>query len=184
MGKFDKISEQLKNGAVGLLPTDTIYGLSCLALDEMAVGRIYQLKERNSRKPCIILLAGADQAAVIGIDPAKLQPATKHWPAALTVIVPAPAAPQFLTRGTKSLAVRVPADKELRQLLEQTGPLVSSSANLEGQTPARTAADARRYFGDNIDFYIDAGEMSSEPSTIAKIVDGKLEVIRPGAYKI
>jgi L-threonylcarbamoyladenylate synthase len=82
------------------------------------------------------------------------------------------------------LAVRVPDNFELRNLIKKTGPIVSTSANLRGQEPAKTVKEARKYFGDRLDFYVDAGHLDSQPSTLVKIENNKLKVVRQGAYEI
>jgi L-threonylcarbamoyladenylate synthase len=84
-----------------------------------------------------------------------------------------------------SLAIRLPADKDLQELLKRTGPLLTSSANLPGESPATNIAEARQYFGDKVDFYIDGGDLSNrQPSTIIRIIDDAIEVVRPGAVKL
>jgi L-threonylcarbamoyladenylate synthase len=84
-----------------------------------------------------------------------------------------------------SLAVRIPADAKLRKLLEQTGPLLTTSANLPDQPPAADIKQAKAYFGDKIDFYEDGGDLSGrQPSTLIRIIDDAIEVLRPGAVKI
>lgn len=179
---FDLV-ERFKNGAVGLLPSDTVYGISCLALNEDAVARVYKLKDRDYVKPLIILLADNDQAGMLGLNTEDLEPARKYWPAPLTVIVPASkVTPRYLHRGTGTLAVRVPDKAELRDFIRRVGPIVSTSANPQGKKPARNPNEAKKYFGEELDFYIDAGVLQAQPSTIVKLKDGKLKPIRKGAF--
>jgi L-threonylcarbamoyladenylate synthase len=82
------------------------------------------------------------------------------------------------------LAFRMPKKPSLAKLLKKTGPLISSSANPQGKKPARTITEARRYFGDRVDFYLNAGKMNSLPSTLVEIKNGQLNVLRKGAVKI
>jgi L-threonylcarbamoyladenylate synthase len=183
--RFDeKVIELLQAGGVGLVPTDTVYGLSALALSQQSVEKIFNLKERDDGKPCIILIGNINQAGEIGIDPAKLEPVKDYWPAALTFIAPAPNAPEYLHRGMQSLGVRIPKDDSLRELLSKLGPLVSTSANLQNEPVAHNTEFARKYFGEKLDFYVDGGELNGDPSTIAKITDGKLEILRQGAWQM
>lgn len=185
MNSYREVADLLGQGAVGLLPSDTIYGLSCAALNESAVERIYRLKGRDYDKPMIILLSDIEQARRVGVDLAELEPVRHFWPAPLTVIVKASKqAPAFLHRGSHQLAVRVPDDERLRKLIRQTGPLVSTSANPQGQEPAETLEQAKYYFGDRLDFYIDAGEIKTSPSTLVRIENSKLNVVRQGAYQL
>jgi L-threonylcarbamoyladenylate synthase len=84
-----------------------------------------------------------------------------------------------------AIAVRIPKNKALIKLLEQTGPLLTTSANLPGDKPAGTIADAQKIFGSKIDTYIDGGDLSDrKPSTVIRIVDDAVEIIRQGAVLI
>ena len=82
------------------------------------------------------------------------------------------------------MAFRLPDNHLLRSLIKQTGPLVAPSANLEGQAEAKTIAAAKKYFGDKIDFYLDAGTKESLPSTLIKIENDKIIVLRKGAVDV
>ena len=180
----DKIVELLQYGGVGLLPTDTIYGLSGLALDEQAVRRIDKLKGRDSNKPFIVLISNIKMLDLLSISLNQVEAVKPYWPGALSVIFPAPAAPGWLQRGTGSLAVRLPDNRKLRDLITQIGPLISTSANIKGAELAASADEAQEIFRGQLDFYVDFGELDNQPSTLAAVKNGKLKVIRPGAVKI
>jgi len=179
----DKIAKLLQNGGVGFMPTDTIYGLSCRALDQSAVKRLHQVKNRDSR-PFIILISSINQLHELGLIAGDFGPALGYWPGKLSVIGKADRAPEYLHMGTKTLAVRQPDYPELLGLINKTGPLVSTSANLSGQEPAHSLADAQKIFGDKLDFYVDVGPIDAQPSTIVKTSFAKLKVIRQGEVKI
>lgn len=101
------------------------------------------------------------------------------------MIIPCGAELAYLHLGVSSLAVRIPDDKVLLELLERTGPLLTSSANLPDQPVSSNIAEARNYFGDNVDFYVDGGDLSDhQPSTIIRIIDDAIEIIREGAVII
>ncbi len=175
----------LKKGAIGLLPSDTIYGLSCSVLNKTEVERIYELKGRDYDKPLIILLTGIEQAKELGLDPKELEPVRKYWPASLSVVAPAGAdTPEFLHRGTKTLAVRIPNIPALRELMRKVGPLVSTSANVQGERPGNNVAEAKKVFGDKLDFYVDGGQSSGQPSTLAEVKGGQLKVLRQGSFRL
>jgi L-threonylcarbamoyladenylate synthase len=171
----------LNDGGVGVLATDTLYGLVARALDEAAIERIYRLKGRRPDKPLIILICRPEEVRLFGVDldnPTKKE-LMKHWPGPVSIILPCPSHKfNYLHRGTNSLAFRLPAKPSLRRLLKQTGPLVAPSANPEGQTPASSIPQARRYFGEAVDFY-QSGRVSGRPSQVVRLADGKLKVLRP-----
>lgn len=153
-----EVVELLRRGGIGVLRTDTLYGIVARADDEGAVEKLYQVRKRDAHKPCIILVADKSQL----VDPLEEKVAEfvdHYWPGPISIIINAPSAPEYLTRGGHTLAYRVPADDELIDLLYQTGPLVAPSANLQGEEPARTIEQAKKYFGSAVDFYIDSGEV-------------------------
>lgn len=173
-----------KAGSVGVIPTDTVYGLAARASDRLAVGRIYDLKDRDS-KPGTIIASDIEQLVDLGLKRRYLKAVSDYWPAPLSVIIPCGEDLSYLHLGKSGLAVRLPDDKYLIELLTAVGPLLTSSANLAGAEPAATLDQAKKYFGDKVDFYIDGGDLSSrQPSTIVRVVDDAIEVIRPGAFKI
>jgi len=173
----------LKSGGVGVLPTDTIYGIVGSALSKKSVIRIYKLRKRNPKKPLIILINTLKDLDYFGI---KLDRKTKKilhmlWPGPISVILDCPSRKfAYLHRGTKTLAFRLSKQKNLQNLIQQTGPLVAPSANWEGHPPAKTTREAKNYFGTNADFYIDAGKLDSLPSTLVRIKKGKIEMLREG----
>ena len=179
-----RIIKLLKNGAVGFMPSDTIYGLSCRALDEPAVKRLHALKDRGAHKPFIVLISDMKMLDLLSISYNEVITAEKYWPGPLNLICRAPAAPGWLSLDTQSLAIRIPANKELQKLIRQTGPLVSTSANPGGKPPASSVAAAKKYFGDKLDFYVDIGEVETVPSTLVKVENGKLVVVREGTVKL
>lgn len=183
---FDEAVRQLqRSGAVGVIPTDTVYGLAGRAADQAAVKRLYELKKRDD-KPGTLIAADITQLEELGLKHRYLKAVEQFWPGAVSVVIPASdPALAYLHRGKMSLAVRIPKDRGLQALLKQTGPLLTSSANHPGEPVAGTAKQARNYFGKDVDFYVDGGDLSArEPSTIIRIVDDAVEVLRPGAVKI
>lgn len=179
--KIINIAEMLAHGGVGVMPTDTIYGIVGLALDKKAVERIYRLRKRDPKKPMIILISDIKDLKSFGM---KIGRRTKKilknvWPGKVSVILPCSAGKfSYLHRGTKTLAFRLPKPLWLSRFLKTTGPLVAPSANLEGKPPAKTVGDAKRYFADKVDFYADTGRLHSKPSKLVKIERGKIVVVR------
>lgn len=178
----DTAQKLLQPGAVGVIPTDTVYGLVARAQDEAAVARLYALKHRD-HKPGTIIAANIDQLVALGIKRRYLTAVEQFWPGAVSVEIPH--AVTYLHQGTGRQAFRIPDNKELQELLLQVGPLQTTSANDPGEPPANTVQEAQQYFGDRVDFYVDGGDMSANlPSTIVRIIDDAIEVIRQGAVDI
>jgi L-threonylcarbamoyladenylate synthase len=180
----DRIVELLKNGAVGLLPSDTIYGLSAVALNKDAVERVHELKGRDGNKPLIVLIANIKQLKELGLSKEQSELVENYWPAALSVIFESGNVPAWLELGSSSLAVRMPDNQELRDLIAKTGPIVSTSANLQGKKPAASVKEAKNYFNEHLDFYVDIGELNGEPSTLVLIENDQLKIVRQGSYNL
>jgi len=172
---------------IGILATDTMYGIVGSAFDKEAVERIYRLRKRNLKKPMIILIGAVNDLKKFGIvtTPAIKKILKKVWPGRVSVVLPCPPKKfAYLHRGTKTLAFRLPKPHWLRGLLMKTGPLVAPSANIQGKPPAQTMRAARKYFGSTLDFYVDAGRLDSKPSTLISINHGRTVVLREGAVKV
>lgn len=180
------VSEQiLKPSSIGVIATDTVYGVVAKASDQTAIERLYALKKRDD-KPGTLIAANTEQLEELGLKHRYLKAVEQFWPGAVSVIIPS-SDPKlaYLHRGKMSLAVRIPDDKKLQKLLEETGPLLTSSANHSGKPTANTIKQAHDYFGDQVDFYEDGGDLSNrEASTIIRIIDDAVEVIRQGSVKI
>lgn len=171
-------------GAIAVIPTDTVYGVVARANDQVAVKRLYALKHRE-HKPGTIIAASIAQLEALGLKRRYLKAVEHYWPGPLSVVIPCGPDLQYLHDGKYSLAVRLPKHAELQQLLEQTGPLLTSSANEPGQPTATTIDEAKEYFHDQVDAYVDGGDLSqNQPSTIIRIVDDAIEVLRQGAIHI
>lgn len=181
------IASVLKEGGVGVLATDTLYGLVGSAQNKKTVERIYTLRRRNKGKPMIILISQLSDLQKFSV---KLNQTTKTtisylWPGKVSIILTCPDKKfQYLHRGKQTLAFRLPKSQKLVKLIRKTGPLVAPSANIEGEKPALTISEAKKYFGNKIDFYQNSGKKVSQPSTLVEIKNQKLSVLRQGAVKI
>ncbi|MDD5397190.1 MAG: L-threonylcarbamoyladenylate synthase [Candidatus Moranbacteria bacterium] len=182
------ISPILLAGGIGVLPTDTLYGVVGSALNKKTVGRIFELRQRESDKPMIILIASLVDLKKFGIVPSPLQKKMLNvfWPGKISVVLECQSKKfKHLHRGKNTLAFRIPADAELQKLLKKVGPLVAPSANMSGKKPATTYSEAREYFSDNVDFYVDCGKLKSKPSTLIEMdKNGEITILRQGAVKI
>jgi L-threonylcarbamoyladenylate synthase len=172
---------------VGVIPTDTIYGVAASAWSKTAMERAYKIMKRSPRKPFIILISSIKDLALFNIklDSETRKILEKIWPGKVSIVLPVPSKKfEYLHRGAKTLAFRLPKKPSLLKFLKKTGPLISSSANPEGEKPAETIAQARKYFGDEIDFYISAGKLASEPSTLLKVKNGRICIMRQGSFQV
>ncbi|MDO8524557.1 MAG: L-threonylcarbamoyladenylate synthase [bacterium] len=188
--KIDKnIVKILKSGGVGILPTDTLYGLVGSALNKKAVERIYEIKKRGEAKPFIILIFKIKDLKLFGAEVGKKEKAIlkRYWPGQVSVILDCPSLPKemsYLQPLNNTLAFRCPKEKWLYNVLRGVGPLVAPSANPEGLASAENIEQARIYFNNSVDFYVDGGELKGQPSTIIKLNENGFEIRRQGAIEI
>lgn len=179
-----KLSEMIISGKIGILPTDTIYGLVASAKSPEAASRILLLKGRD-KKPGTMIAGSVEQLVGLGIKKRYLKAVENYWPAPVSIVLPIPDDLDYLHAGRKSLPVRVTDKPGLYELLLKTGPLITTSANMPDEKPAENLGEAREYFGDKLDFYVDVGHIDhGPPSTIIQIIDDAIEVLRQGSVKI
>lgn len=179
-----QVAKLLTSGAIGVLPSDTLYGVMAVAANQTAVARLYNCKPGVQQLGTVIA-ASIDQLVQLGLKPRYLKAVEHLWPNPLSVVIPVGTAElAYLHRGANGLAVRIPKDAAVVDLLGQTGPLLTTSAHRPDTPPATTLDQAIDYFGNAVDFYVQGGDLRDrQPSTIIRIVDDAIEVLRPGAIK-
>ncbi len=183
--KDGNLIEVLQNGGIVVMPTDTIYGIVGRAEDRNVVEKIYEIRKRTPEKPCIVLIGNTEELDKFSIklsdeQKAKLQKFWYEENRPISVVLDCLEEKfAYLHRGTNSLAFRLPASQELRDLLLKTGPLIAPSANLEKFPASENIEDARKYFGDQVDLYVDGGLITSKASRVIKLhKDGTESILR------
>jgi len=174
------IVDVLKQQQVIAYPTEAVFGVGCSPDSELAVMRLLALKQRPVEKG-LILIADSFEQLIPYIDDSALtdeqrQTVFAHWPGPVTFVFPArPDTPKWLTGRFNSLAVRVTNHPLVKELCQAYGkPLVSTSANLTGLPPCRTADEVYQQFGK--DFPVLEGETGgrTNPSEIRDALTGEL----------
>ena len=176
--------ELLQSGHVGVMPTDTVYGLAARAEDIHATEKLYKLKHRE-HKPGTLIAASTNQLLSLGVAGTDIEKVAKWWPGALSAVLPVEGH-DYLHQGLGDLAMRVVANQDIIKILAQTGPLITTSANHPGKPGSTTVDEAIDYFGDHVDFYVDGGDLSGRlASTIVKVMpDGTVAILRQGAVQL
>ncbi|GAW39885.1 Threonylcarbamoyl-AMP synthase [Brevundimonas sp. SH203] len=177
----------LRDGALILLPTETVYGLGADAGDPKAVAAIFEAKGRPRFNPLISHVADAAAAAQIAVFDAAAQAlADAFWPGPLTLVGPVRDAARVcdLARaGLDSVAIRVPAHPMARAVLAAfDGPVVAPSANRSGRPSPTTFDDAVEETGFAVAAAVDGGPCRvGLESTVVSVLDGRVALLRPGA---
>jgi len=175
----------LRGGGVAVVPTDTVYGLAARPVDADAVGAVYRIKGRPEGMHLPVLAASVAQVRALGVafTPGAEALSRHWWPGPLTLafgFAPQLDRPAWLG-GRTEVAVRIPDHDFLRGLLEHTGVLVVTSANLHGAPTPRTAHDVARRLGSSVDLVVDGGELQDIPSTLVNVSGLEPSVEREGA---
>lgn len=175
--------ETVRDAGVIAYPTEAVYGLGCDPLERDAVGRILDIKQRDAAKGVILIASRIEQLLpfMAKLPADVLSKLEASWPGPVTWVVPAAAhVPAWLTGGRTTLAVRVTAHPVAHALCAACDmALVSTSANLSGQPPARSALGVRTQLGGVVD-YIVPGAVGglAKPTEIREALTGK--VLRAG----
>ncbi len=184
VGSLDFCIEQLQQQAVIAYPTEAVFGLGCDPDSESAVMALLALKQRPVEKGLILIAADYTQLepyiADRELSVLQRERMFASWPGPVTYVVPAsPHTPRWLTGRFDSLAIRVSDHPDVQALCRRFGkPLVSTSANLSGQPPCRTAMEVTQQFGGDFPVLLAETGGRVNPSEIRDVISG--ELIRQG----
>jgi L-threonylcarbamoyladenylate synthase len=181
---FAIAASALQAGALAVIPTDTVYGLAADAFTPGATQKVFDLKKRPRSMALPVLVSRPRQAWALcdSVPPAAAELAAAFWPGALTMILPqTPDLDWDLGDARGTIALRVPAHPGVLSMLELTGPLAVTSANVSGESTPRTIEEIRARFGDSIAVYVDDGPSREDVgSTIVDLARRKPAIVREG----
>jgi L-threonylcarbamoyladenylate synthase len=177
----------LRNGGIIAFPTDTVYGLAAPIDNEDSIDRLYVAKGRNNTKAIAVLLGNPDQLDQVATDlsDSAKKIAQHFWPGPLTMVVPRhPALPEILA-PLPTIGVRIPDHPVALALLNATGPLAVTSANLSGQTNTMTAKQVLKQLKGHFHLLIDGGRTpGGVPSTVIDCTTPNPEILREGPISL
>lgn len=174
-----------REGALVVLPTDTVYGLGCDAFDPAAVRELLSVKGRGREMPPPVLISARTtmDALTVGAPDSARTLADKFWPGPLTLICRQQQSLEWdLGDARGTVALRMPDHSVALSLLARTGPLAVSSANRTGMAAATSADEAESMLGESVDVYLDDGPVTGGvPSTIVDVTALVPRLLRRGA---
>ena len=171
--QVQRAARALRSGAVVVYPTDTLWGLGASIRSARAVDHLLELKERPSGQPMSVAFSSTEEVEQY----ASLTARERRWirrllPGPVTLLLPpSPWArrtlPDALVGHGTTLGIRIPDHPVARELARIAGPITSTSANRHGDSPVRSAREARRLFGKRVGCYVSDGPVpSGRPSEI------------------
>ncbi len=184
---IELVGQEMRNGKIVVFPTETVYGIGTNACDENACRKIYELKQRPSNKPLIVLISDMDMLCEIvqDINDIEKKLIEKFWPGPLTIIFEKKSNAKLtdiVTAGQKSVGVRMTDGKVARMLIQKAGvPIVAPSANLSGKPSATKMKNIMKDLGDKVDYILDCGDIKDETtSTLVKVENEVIHILRQG----
>jgi len=175
--------EVIRSGGLIAFPTDTLYGLGCDPHLPTALQQIYAAKGRSASKAIPVLISRTDQleSLVSGLPEQSTRLMERWWPGALTLVLPKnPDLPPDLT-PYPGLAVRMPDHPVALSLLDQTGPLAVTSANLSDHENPQDAQGVLAQLDGVVDLILDGGSLlGGQASTIIDCMASEPKLLREG----
>jgi tRNA threonylcarbamoyl adenosine modification protein (Sua5/YciO/YrdC/YwlC family) len=184
-GAIGVAAKAIGEGSLIVFPTDTVYGVGGDAFNQFATSRIFDVKARSRSMPLPVLVSRPRQAWALcaEVPKAAAELAAAFWPGGLTLILPvADGLSLDLGESKGRIAVRMPAQDDLIELISIVGPLAATSANLSGIATPGSVKEIRSQLGDGVAVYLDGGPAGADtPSTIVDVARWRPKVVREGA---
>ena len=185
---IDLAADAVRRGELVVLPTDTVYGLAADAFSHDAVGALLAARGRGRDMPVPVLVGAPRTLDGIATNLTATARALieAFWPGGLTVVATVQPSLQWDLGDTGgTVAVRMPLHPVAITLLQITGPLAVSSANVTGQPPATTCDEAVEQLGESVGVYLDGGPSGDPvPSTIVDVTGAVPRLLRLGAISV
>lgn len=186
---YEKLKEPAKiirDGGIVIFPTETVYGIGTNGLDEKAIKKIYEVKQRSFNKPISLLVNNIEMVNKIAKNISKLEYKIMEsfFPGPLTIILEKrDIIPNILTANTNTVGIRMPSGKIAKKLIEYAGvPIATPSANISGRPSGTNIRDIQKDFEGKVDYFIDNGESKlGVPSTIVKVINDEVHILREGS---
>ena len=180
-----RAARSIQKGEVIAFPTDTFYGLGADALNPRAVEKVFEIKQRDRKKPILVLVSNFGQAAdlVKDVPSEAWRLMSRFWPGPLTLVFVASAkVPDLITAGTGKIGIRVPGDPLTTLLLRTFAvPITATSANRSGAASPTTAQEVLETLGHDVALILDAGKTpGGMPSTVVDVTTSPITLLREG----
>lgn len=183
-----EIIDVLNNDGLIIFPTDTVYGIACNSFSEKAIRKLFLAKNRSFDKPIGVLTDNVSKINLVvrEINSKEMELMNKYFPGNLTIIFDKnEKVSDLLTANMETIGIRIPNNEMALKILENYPfPLAATSVNLAGKKEGTRVDDFISEFADKVDIIIDGGVTSETPSTIVRVENGNINVLRQGNLKI
>jgi tRNA threonylcarbamoyl adenosine modification protein (Sua5/YciO/YrdC/YwlC family) len=174
----------LKQGGVVIYPTDTTYGLGCDIFNPKGIKKIYQIKQRDARKPFSFICSDlAEVSNYAEVSNFAFRILKRHLPGPYTFILEASkVVPDALTTRQKTVGIRIPDNAISRLIVQELGhPLVTTSANISGENVIQDPEMLDERMERMVDMVVDGGVSMGTESSVISLIDDRIEVLREGS---
>lgn len=182
---LQEIVDVLNHDGLIIFPTDTVYGIACNAFSEPAIRKLYLAKNRSFDNPIGVLTDSINKINLVvdKINDVEKELMKKYFPGNLTIIFDKNAnVSDLLTANKSTIGVRIPDHKiALEILASYPYPLATTSVNLAGGKEGTSLDDFLDTFQDKVDIIIDGGKTTNVPSTIVRVDNEKINILREGS---
>jgi len=178
-----KAADILKRGGIISYPTDTYYGIGCDIMNKKAIGRIYQIKQRNKNKPFSFICSGLTNISRYAkVSNYAYKTMKRLLPGPYTFILEgSKMVPKIMLTKRKTAGIRVPDNNICIALIKELGnPIISTSASMPDNTILNDPSLIQDYYGTRLDSVIDGGTVPGRPSSVVSLIDDLPGVIRSG----
>lgn len=181
---IQRVVEVLRQGGVIAYPTDTAYGIGCDIFNRNAVKEIFQIKQRDQRKPFSFICSDlSDVTSYAQVSNFAFKIMRRHLPGPYTFVLEATrTVPDLMTSKQRTVGVRIPDHPITQAIVRELGhPLVTTSANLSGAELLHDPLDIEKAFGRQLALVVDGGPVLGDPSTVISLLNDHIEVLRQGS---
>ena len=180
----EKIVKEIKKGNLVIIPTDTVYGISADMNNEKAIEKVFGAKQRDKNKPLILLASNLEMLKkyVKKISPLEEKIIKKYMPGRLTMLfLKNEKVSDLVSAGSSFVGIRIPDDPNLIKIINKVGnPIISTSANISGENTVTNVKNIDKKLLKYVSYVEDAGIIESFPSTVIKVEDDEITILRKG----
>lgn len=181
---IDRIVNEIDLGNLVITPTDTVYGIMADSMNYNAIKKVYEAKNRDYSKPLILLVSNKSMLYeyVDSVNDIEKELINKYMPGRLTIIFKKNnKISDLVSAGSDYVGIRIPDNENLVTIIDKLGrPVISTSANISGNDTIKSIDMIDNKLLDKISYIEDGGVIDSKSSTIVRVIDNKVNIIRTG----